>query len=324
MASTLARFARVLLLAALAFVVLPAPASAVNGLDSLGLTWGMTPEQVKAAHVTKYDKKPRSQPDGTVPGRLLMTKDVEMFGERLEVALYFDSSGLSIIRLEYRRPAQGNVEKLVEWYQPHWGEPLSTTEREQGRKKKTWSWPWEGVEIRSIRDEGKIQYQRVDFSQEVREEWTRADAMLCSILPMTTGCPFAGSTCPQQDSGYADGRREQEWTLLGSRGELSCTYTGYRLQEMRLIIDRPREKTSKWLEALLLRRIGTGVQSREETGNTIKVENDWADHQLNLRVDRKALSKKEDGSWTGPVDRIRLRMVLAAPSDQVDLIPPTQ
>lgn len=323
MASTLARFARALLVI-LAICLLPSQAAAVNGLDSLGLTWGMSPEDIKAAHVTKYEKKPKSQPDGTVPGRLLMTKDVEMFGERLEVALYFDSSGLSIIRLQYRKPAEGNVEQLVGWYQPHWGEPLSTTERERGRKNKTWSWPWEGVEIRSVVEDGRLRYQRVDFSQEVNEEWSRADAMLCSLLPMTTGCPFAGSTCPQQDSQYADGKKEQEWSLLGSRGELSCTYAGYRLLEMRLVIDRPREKTSKWMKALLLRRIGTGVQSRDENSSRIKVEHDWPAHQLNLRIDRKSVSKKDDGTWTGPVERIRLKMVLAAPSDQPELIVPPQ
>jgi hypothetical protein len=324
MTSTLARFARVLLLAIFAMSALPSTAAAVGGLDSLGLTWGMSVQDVKAAHVTKYEKSPKSQPDGTVGGRLLLTKDVEMFGDRLEVAVYFDASGLSIIRLQYRKPAAGNVEKLVEWYQPHWGEPLSTTERRQGRKKKTWSWPWEGVEIRSVVEDGSMRYQRVDFSQEVAREWNRADAMLCSLLPTTTGCPFAGSTCPQQDSQFADGRKEQEWNLLGSKGELSCTYQGYRLKEMRLVFERPREKTSKWMRALLLRRIGTGLQDRDENSSRIKVTHDWPTHQLNLRIDRKAVSKKDDGTWTGPVERIRLKMVLAAPSDQPELIAPPQ
>ena len=312
------------LLVALAALLVPASAAAVTGLESLGLTWGMNPDEVKAAHPTKYEKAPRSQPEGTVPGRLLLSKDVEMFGQRLEVALYFDTSGLSIIRLEYREPAEGNVETLVEWYQPHWGEPLSTTDRDRGRKKKTWAWPWEGVEIRSVVEDGRLRYQRVDFSHAVREEWTTADAMLCSLLPMTSGCPFAGTTCPQQDSAFADGTKEQEWSLLGSKGELVCIYRGYRLQEMRLTFDRPREKTSKWMRELLLRRIGTGIQDREENGTRIKVVHDWPDHQLNLRIDRKALGKKDDGTWTGPVDRIRLKMELAAPSDQPELIVPPQ
>jgi len=322
MASTVARLLCLLVLALATF--LPATASAVSGLESLGLVWGMGPDEVKAAHATKYEKAPKSQPDGTVPGRLLLTKDVEMFGERLEVALYFDKSGLSIIRLQYRKPAEGNVEKLVGWYEPHWGEPLTTTERKQGRKKKTWAWPWEGVEIRSVQEDGRLRYQRVDFSQEVREEWTRADALLCSLLPMTTGCPFAGTICPQQDSAFPGGKKEQEWELLGSRGELVCTYRGYRLEEMRLVFDRPREKTSKWMKALLLRRIGTGIQDREENSTRIKVIHDWPDHQLNLRIDRKSMAKKDDGTWTGPVDRIRLKMELAAPTDQPELIQPPQ
>ena len=321
MVSSLTRVASLFVLFVL---LLPGSAFAVNGLDSLGLTWGMTPDEVKAAHPTRYERKPKSQPKDTVEGRLLLTKDVEMFGERLEVALYFSASGLSIIRLQYRRPAEGNVENLVGWYQPHWGEPLTTTERKQGRKKKTWAWPWEGVEIRSVKEDGKLRYQRVDFSAAVKEEWTRADAMLCSLLPMTTGCPFAATTCPQQDSSFADGKKAQDWNLLGSKGELVCTYAGYRLEEWRLVFDRPREKTSKWMKALLLRRIGTGITGRDENSSRIKVTHDWPDHQLNLRVDRKSMAKKDDGTWTGPVERIRLKMALAAPTDQPQIIAPPQ
>ena len=299
-------------------LLLPASARAVDGLSSLGLKWGMTVEQVKAAHTTRYEKEPSSQPDGTVPGRLMLTQDVEMFGERLEVALYFSTSGLSIIRLQYRKPDNGDAKKLVDWYQPHWGEALYTSERKRGRKKKTWAWPWEGVEIREVVEDGAVRYARADFSAEVAEEWSRADAMLCSLLPSTTGCPFAETTCPQQDSSFADGKKSQPWSLLGSEGEVSCTYEGYRLQEMRLVVEKPSEKTAKWLRNLMLRRIGPGIQERDENSSRIKVEHDWPTHALNLLIYRKSVTQKKDGSWTGPADRIRLKRTMAAPTDQPD------
>ncbi len=316
--------ARLLAMLALLALCLPFPAQAVDGLASLGLKWGMSVEQVKAAHTTKYEKAPKSQPEGTVGGRLLITKDVEMFGERLEVALYFSTSGLSVIRLQYRQPNEGDAQKLVDWYQPHWGEALYTSERKRGRKNKTWSWPWEGVEIREVVEDGKVGYARADFSAAVAEEWNRADAMLCSLLPATTGCPFAETTCPQQDSSFAEGKKDQPWELLGSTGEVSCTYVGYRLQEMRLVFERPSEKTAKGLEQLMVRRIGSGVTDREETSQTVKIEHDWADHSLNLAIYRKAVTQLKDGTWTGPADHVRLKRTMAATSDQPETIQPPQ
>lgn len=307
-----------LLLVALA---LPASAFAVDGLSSLGLKWGMSVEQVKSAHTTKHEKEPTSQPDGTVKGRLMITKPVEMFGERLDVALYFSASGLSIIRLEYRDPDDGDAGKLVDWYQPHWGDALYTSERKRGRKKKTWSWPWEGVEIREVIEDGTVRYARADFSAAVAEDWTRADAMLCSLLPSTTGCPFAETTCPQQDSNFADGKKEQPWELLGSTGQVACTYAGYRLQEMRLTFDSPNETTAKWLEQLMVQRIGSGITGREENSQVVKVEHDWPDHSLNLLIYRKSVTQLKDGSWTGPADRIRLKRTMAATSAQPDPTP---
>ncbi|MCO4769892.1 MAG: hypothetical protein KDA24_07650 [Deltaproteobacteria bacterium] len=297
-------------------LLVPSSAYAVDGLSSLGLTWGMTVEEVKGAHTTKYEKEPKSQPDGTVAGRLLLTQDVEMFGERLEVALYFSVSGLSIIRLQYRKPDNGDAKKLVDWYQPHWGEALYTSERKRGRKNKTWAWPWEGVEIREVVEDGDVRYARADFSAAVSEEWSRSDAMLCSLLPSTTGCPFAETTCPQQDSTFADGKKAQPWSLLGSTGEVTCTYTGYRLQEMRLTFDSPNEKTAKWLRQLLVQRIGSGMQDRDENSQKVKIQHDWPTHSLNLLIYRKSVTQLKDGSWTGPAERIRLKRTMAAPSDQ--------
>ncbi len=307
-----------LLLPLVLTLLFPTYAHSVDGLSSLGLKWGMTVEQVKAAHATRYEEEPMSQPDGTVPGRLLLTQDVEMFDERLEVALYFSTAGLSIIRLQYRTPDSGDAKKLVDWYLPHWGEALYTSERTRGRKKKTWEWPWEGVEIREVIEDGAVRYARADFSAEVAEEWNRADAMLCSLLPSTTGCPFPETTCPQQDSSFADGKKSQPWSLLGSEGEVTCAYEGYRLQEMRLVLEKPNEKTAKWLRNLLLKRIGSGINVRDENSSRIKVEHDWPAHELNLLIYRKSVAQKKDGTWTGPADRIRLKRTMAAPTDQPD------
>ena len=294
----------------------PTPALAVDGLSALGLTWGMSMDEVQAAHVTSYEESPRFQPDGTVQGRLTMSKDVEMFGERLEVALYFSTSGLTIIRLQYREPDVGDARKLVDWYQPHWGEAIFTNEPKRGRKKKTWSWPWEGVEIREVMEEGRVRYARADFSSNVAKEWTRSDSTLCSLLPATTGCPIAETTCPQQDGNFSDGKKSQPWSFLGSSGEVTCTYSGYRLQEMRLIFERPNEKTAKWLEALLVRRIGSGITEQDENSKVVRIEHDWSDHSLNLMTYRKAVSQRKDGTWTGPAERIRLKRVMAAPTAQ--------
>lgn len=302
---------RLLLLLLLVALTLPTSAWAVNGLDSLGLTWGMSVEQVKKRHPTKHEDDLKNQPEGTVGGRLVLTKDVEMFDERLTVALYFGRSGLSIIRLQYKNPDNGDAEKLVKWYEPHWGEPLYTTERKRGRKSRTWAWAWEGVEIREVVDDGRVRYARADFSAAVADEWSRADAMLCSLLGKTTGCPFPDTTCPLQDSALADGKRELKWEFLDATGALECTYSSYQLNELRLVFDDPTEKTAKFMEQLLLRRIGKGIEDRENGSQIVTIAREWPPHGLDLRIYRKSRVQLDDGTWTGPVDRIRLKRTLS-------------
>jgi hypothetical protein len=307
-------------------LLLPAPAFAVDGLESLGLTWGMSFDEVRTTFPSlALDPKAEGGPrDATMPRAILPT-DVEMFGARLEVSLYFDVSGLSVIRLQYRNPEPGNEQKIVEWYQPHWGDPLQTTERDRGRTKRSWAWPWEGVEIRSVTEDGKIAYQRVDFSSDLEEEWRKGDVVLCSILPGTSGCPFPDGTCPQQDSGRASGMREQAFEILSAKGKLECEYQDYRRQDLKLTFTEPAERTGKWIEALILRRLGGGIADRGEDARNVRIDRSWPNHGVELRVVRKAEGKGADGLMTGPIEYIRFRRKTAAPtSAPVSIIPPPQ
>ncbi len=287
-------------------LLLAAPAWAVDGFDKL--KFGMSPDEVYAAYPDQvvHDPHPSGAPDGTVGGRLLLTGETKIFDSAVEVSCFFTASGLSTIRLLYQSPDPANVDRLLDWYRPHWGEALRSVRRDGSRKKVTWVWPWEGVEFRSVEDQGETVYQRVDFSEEVKTDWTRADAVVCKLLPGTSSCPFPDAYCAQQDSTMPTGQRTQRVEIADRSAEATCTYDGYVLKYVRLKMPEPSDKAVDWLEAILQRRLGDGVEKRDGDSSRVKIDTVWAEHGVELRVVRKARVKTERG-WTGPVEYLRLK-----------------
>jgi hypothetical protein len=304
---------RLAVLPSLALLLAATPALAVDGFDRL--TWGMQPDQVRAAYPEQpiaHDPKPKNPPDGVVPGRLVFQGAI--FDSKVEVGCFFSGGGLAVVRLSYAAPKPQDVQTFLDFYRPHWGEPIETSERESGRAKRSWSWPWEGVEFRQVEEDGKIAYARLDYSSVLTEEWRKTDGVLCSLLPASSGCPFPDRQCPVQDVTKGDSRAQAPFELAGSGGEVTCTYKGGGLQEMKLVFDRPSEKTVDWVTGLVKKRLGAGVENRTESSETVKVETTWSSHGVDLLVGREARVKSSKG-WSGPVERLRLRRTtLVAPA----------
>lgn len=294
-------------LLALATLGFAAQAGAVDGFQQLGLMFGMTPEQVRELYPDQlvHDPAPAGAPEGTIGGRLIVQGDRRLFDDPVEVSCFFTASGLSIIRMQFDKPARANLDELLDFYQPHWGEPIRSIKREGARKKITWSWPWEGVQLRAVEEGGAAVYQRVDFSEQLKSRWTRADALLCKLLPGTSSCPFADGFCPQQDGATVQGQRTQRIEIDAAPAEVSCTYQDYVLQVMRLRLKEPDDRVTDWLLEVLTRRLGPGVEKRTGDSSRVVIDTVWADHEVALRVVRLARVKTEHG-WTGPVDYVRL------------------
>ncbi len=299
----------VLLPALLALALLvPRAAFAVEGFA--GMKWGMSREKVTEMFGSKaiLDPRPKNPPADT-SGASVSIRGAKFFESEVDVTAFFGDSGLSIIRLKYRRETPRNLEDLVTFYEPRWGAPLKTVDRDGSRKKRTWSWPWEGVEFRAVEDDGRLQYQRLDYSAAVIEDWRRADAIVCAMLPQGSGCPFPDTYCPQQDSTMPKGRKSQDVRLLRSKGEAACVYRDYWVQDARIVFERPTEQAAKWLKAVLTRRLGAGSVKRRETASEVHEITNWTQLGVRLILIRRATAKKKDGTWTGPIDEVRLKRV---------------
>jgi len=284
----------------------PRGAEAVEGFDKL--LFGMSPEDVRAVYPgqTHFDPEPRGQPAGTISGSLILTGRPMLFDSPVEVSCFFTGSGLAIIRLGYLKPEDSKLDELLDFYRPHWGDPLRSIARDGARKKVTWAWPWEGVELRAVEEDRRLRYARVDFSQELMDSWRTADAFVCTMLPDSSSCAFSDTLCHQQDSLTPRGERVAEALVSGSMWQIACVYQGYRLDELVLTVDRPDDAAADWLDQLLERRLGEGKKARKDEGGRVLISTRWASHQTRLRVVRRAVVRTESG-WTGPVESIRLR-----------------
>jgi len=295
---------RLLLLIAL---LLPTTALAVDGFDKL--KYGMTPDEVRTAYPNqiKHDKDPKGPPEGTVGGRLVLAGQSRLFDEAVEVSAFFTGNGLSVVRLNFKSPKKENLQKVIDFYTPHWGDPVKTmTKLDATRKKREWSWPWEGVELRAVTDEGKTMYQRIDFSETVRSQWTTADAAICSVLPASSSCPFPDRFCPQQDGSTANGRRERDFKIGSTTAEIRCDYEDYALHDLKLEVTKPNPIAADWIDRVLVRRLGEGAVTVREGASEVLTDTRWDNHGVTLRVIRKAKIKTKTG-WTGPVQYLRVK-----------------
>jgi hypothetical protein len=288
-------------------LLLPRSSHAVEGFA--GMKWGMSRDEVTSMFGDRaaVEPRPENMPRDT-SGSAIAIQGAKFFESEVDVRAFFGGSGLSIIRLRYRRESGENLTDLLGFYEPKWGSPLKTVDRDGSRKKQTYSWPWEGVEFRAVEDDGRLQYQRLDYSAQVLEDWRRADAIVCAMLPRGSGCSFPDTYCPQQDSTMPSGRKSQQVRVLKSKGESSCVYEDYWVQDARIVFERPSERAAKWLKALLVRRLGAGDVKRKE-GTMARESTRWNDLGVRLLLVRRAIAKRKDGTWTGPIEEVRLRRV---------------
>jgi hypothetical protein len=297
---------RTALLVGVLLLALPGSAGAVDGFQKL--KFGMHPHEVRAAYPDDvvFDPEPRGAPDGSVGGALLF--DAKLFDANVGVACFFTGSGLSVIRMTYASPKGEHVAQLLEFYTPYWKEPLRSIERQGSRKTTIWVWPWEGVQLRQVTDDGKIKYQRIDFSETVLKAWTKADALICKILPETSSCPFPDGMCAQQDSAIGNDDRTQTIQVADRPAEIVCDYHDYVLRDITLTVRDPDEPAADWLETILVRRLGEGEEHRRSDSNKVIIDTEWSGHGVQLRVVRRARVKTDKG-WTGPVEFVRIKRV---------------
>ncbi len=286
----------------------PALGASTKGFDKL--LWGMSPDDVRAAYPGQvvHDPDSKSQPDGTTGGRLTLSGKPQLFDQEIEVAAYFGKSGLAIVRLSFPSPADGNIQRVLDWHEKHWGAPIVTTTRlDSSHTMREWSWPWEGVELREVKEDGRIAYQRIDYTASLQRSYSSAEASVCSILPKTSSCAFADRFCPQQDATMAAGRREQAFPVASSTGELSCKYRDYERVDVRLVLDKPDQAAAGWIQRILRKKLGEGVASQTEDGGNILRDVVWAEQGVTVRSVEKILKKSKDGTIRGKVEYVRVK-----------------
>ncbi len=286
----------------------PAAAATTKGFDKL--LWGMSPDEVRAAYPDQVEHDPdsKSQPDGTVGGRLVLSGKPRLFDQDIEVSAYFGKDGLAIVRLSFPEPADGNIQKVLDWHQVHWGPPIvTTTKLDASRTMREWSWPSEGVELREVKEDGRIVYQRIDYTASLQRAYKNAEASVCSVLPTSSSCAFADRFCPQQDATMASGRRDQDFPVSQSSGKLSCKYRDYERVDVRLVIEKPDPAAAEWIERILRKKLGEGVASTSQDSDNLLKDTAWASHGVTLRTVERILRKSKEGAIQGRVDYLRVK-----------------
>ncbi len=297
------------LLCTLFLLLLAVPTQAQTN-DGFGkFKWGMTPDEARSAYPNQVRHDPEAKnPEGTAGGAFNLVGGPKLFEQAIDVSCYFGKSGLSIIRVTFREPKDGNIQRVIDWNEPKWGKPIVNTKRiDATRSRREWSWPWEGVALREAKDDGRIKYQRLDFSSDLHREWRNADTAVCSILPRSSNCSFSDRFCAQQDSSMARGRREQSFPIGRTEGQLACKYKDYEREDVRLTIERPTQAAAEWLLRILTRRLGDAEEARTEDADTVMIQSTWERHGISLRVVRKIKGKKKSGKLSGPVTYMRVK-----------------
>jgi len=304
-----------LTLFALVLVLSSAPSLvAASGFEKL--KWGMDRNAVLSAYpgeTLEFDTT-RSRPQGTNSSGIRIVQDVFLFGLPVQVEAHFHHEHLAVVRLTLAEEDESNIEKIVSIYSSSAGPPLRNIRSSEGRKTTTWSWPWEGLEFRSVAENGDIRYQRVDISQTLQRRWLSADAAACSILPGSSSCNLDHHFCLSEGN-EKSAPQANMLDVAGKPGEVTCSYEREQLARISLAIPEANDVTADWLQLILESRLGKGLETREERGSrSVQLRTSWDEHGVDMLVVRKAYVETKKG-WTGPVDFLKIRRSVAQPTD---------
>lgn len=304
-----------LALVALVLVLTSAPnLVAASGFEKL--KWGMDRDAVLSAYpgeTLEFDAT-RSRPQDTNGSGIRIIQDVFLFGLPVQVEAHFHHEQLAVVRLTLAEENESNIEKIINIYRSSAGPPLRNIRSGEGRKTTTWSWPWEGLEFRSVSENGEVRYQRVDISQTLQRSWLSADAAACSILPGSSSCNLDHHFCPSEGSQ----KRPPQTNMLdvaGKPGEVTCSYEGEQLARISLAIPEANDVTADWLQLILESRLGKGQEVRDDRGSrSVQLRTSWNEHGVDMLVVRKAYVETKKG-WTGPVDFLKIRRSVTQSTD---------
>lgn len=288
----------------------PSPAWA-DGFDQL--QWGVSRGEVSAAYSGELlsSNSAKARPRGTEGEVVRLLEEKEVFGAAVNVEGHFHHDKLAVVRLIFPKLREGNTEKVIEIYSPEKGTPLRSIRGSGGRKITTWSWPWDGLELRSISEGGELKYQRLDISAPLKGSWLSADAAICSILPGSSTCNLEHRFCPSAPSDPKKGTQEHSLDVAGKEGRVTCAYVERELAAISLAIPEASDVTADWLELIFESRLGEGAELRNERGSSsVQLRTAWEQHGVDMLVVRKAFVETTKG-WTGPVEFLRIRRTVA-------------
>jgi len=297
------------------FVALTCAPTAAQANGFGRLEWGMSRSEVVSAYPgqTLESDSARSRPSGTEGGVLRVLEDTEIFGLTVGLEAHFHHDKLAVLRLTFLKRQQSNLDKVLEIYSSSAGVPLRSIRAKRGRKTTTWSWPWEGLELRSVSDGGELKYQRLDISQGLQRRWLSADAAVCSILPGSSSCNLEHRFCPSSDTDPKNKAQQHSLDVAGKQGEVTCSYEEQELTTISLAIPKASDVTVDWLELIFESRLGEGARLRDARGSsTVQLRTAWEEHGVEMLVVRKAYVETKNG-WTGPVEFLRIRRVVTDP-----------
>ena len=314
------------LIGTMSMLVLSSPAAAANFER---LSWGQSRAEVAQIYLGEVVEAPvtRSRPRGTDGGQILLPRGHRLFGVSVDAQLHFKGDSLEVIRLISEEKSHTAIERIITVYSSSEGKPLKAIGSAAGEKTTTWSWPWSGIELRSVEQDGDILYLRLDISRTLQLLWLSADAAVCSLLPGTSSCNLEHRFCASS----SQARRKQEERALGldvggRMGEVTCAYKDGELRQIGLAIPSATDTTADWLTLIFQQRLGEGQTSREERGSAnIQLRTRWPEHGVDLLIVRAALVERAQG-WTGPVEFVRIRRTVrsdsATPGDPLSDPPP--